>query len=1384
MYSVAGAAYCSLAEAGTSARIVGGLRVGVDNCTMGTFSMGASDNCTNCVGNQYSLTERASSCHVAPEGWETIRSNTLKTMCPPNTFSPKGESCTPCGANKYSNKGSAACYSCSGGQYYNATEPTPQATSECRLLAADNFKLLVNTTTTCCDYINSITPYILSGADAYQYASTMTCFGEEEEGCAEASHFAIGMATDTGRNVGGRKRFEDGCADLPPLMTTRCASCPAGTFNENGDGTTCAPCDGPGEYSGAGASFCLSAPAGTIPSIDNTTTTPCPINTFSIGASDICSPCRNGHAPVGSASCQTTPIGHYYKQETEEDIPCPPGTFSSGAANITGCMQCEGGFISALGSGFCDVCEAGKISNKNNTLCEDCVTGKYSGVGASICTSCEASKYSSTEGQATCQFCPELQESNTDFTGCVCKDGFVPVDGKCECGPGYTLENGACVMCSAGLFKPSVGNGQCTSCNLKAVVGSFSTTSSIAKASNATSSGPPLSAYNCSCASGEYRALITEEPEIARDAAVDANTHIGKCISCDTIEGVHCDEPGITIRTLAIAKGYWRSNELSTDVEKCYNEEACLQLAENQPTLFQSFNLSSQCREGHRGPICNVCKNGYVASVTGECESCEVNGDAAGFHIPTELLVLLSAVVVIVLLILRRQAQQLRHMDTEEKLMFMRRSKKDSILGAISTKFKILASFFQILSQFENILQIRFPPVFEEFTRWLNSVFNLDALSLVKVGCIVETNFYTRLLVMTITPIALTGIIFLFAWVKQMFFSDEDEKKRIRDRAISLFLVLTYMVFVSVSMTVFFTFGCRSYGGNSERFLFLDQSISCETDKHRWFMYYATVMIFVYPFGITALYFRLLWTHRKALVEEGREKNRKLNKIAFLWDDYEPEMWWFEVFECFRRQMLTGMLVFVSQGSATQIVIAMVLAFLSFGVYLRFTPFIKEEDDVIAISAQVSLFFSLFSSLLIKANIDEEDGYDQYLFGVLMIILNLTAVGVTLLYYFAVPIKKISRALGKKHVHNGELRGLGASEKTREGFVRYFERLCLSSPQEAGWETINPKHFGGKKGEQWMKDTGAVCEWRCSSGDGPVDTCRTRFTIKADVEEVTQLILFGNKRQRTTLQELILGQGNQDSDKLYLAVKTPFPFSNRDFVLERFHELNRSDNSVLSVSRSVSDSNIKSEKESARDRRVRAKMHCGGYMFIPKYDSSECESSTEIIHVASVDLSGAFALDYLSRKASVARLRGVVDSNIKRFGSGMEDEEEEVGRGSSIFDVFSGVKNKIIGGGKNRQMLQGEIEMNPIAASNTKKENEEAKRKARIDQLKKGGYNKSGQLRSPKAPSKAEEAPVSLPTKKTNSWSKVLDEASGHYYYVHNNGLTQWDRPDDYDGPP
>jgi hypothetical protein len=238
-----------------------------------------------------------------------------------------------------------------------------------------------------------------------------------------------------------------------------------------------------------------------------------------------------------------------------------------------------------------------------------CPAGSFSGSGSSSCAPCKLKgEYADVGGLSSCKLCPQNQQGNSAKTGCECRPGFESVlddSGAldCRCAPGFTYSSGQCVMCAAGMFKEDIGNGACVSCDKKAVKGSFSTSSSmLAAVSTRPDEVPaPTSSWNCTCEHGDV--LLEGKPPF--DWHFEGH---GFCSKCP--EGTMCDRQGITLETLPLKPAYWRSGTDSIKIELCFNEEAC-------PQMNVTGEAASQCLDGHEGPICNVCKNGYVHGASG-----------------------------------------------------------------------------------------------------------------------------------------------------------------------------------------------------------------------------------------------------------------------------------------------------------------------------------------------------------------------------------------------------------------------------------------------------------------------------------------------------------------------------------------------------------------------------------------------------------------------------------------------------------------------------------------------------------------------------------------------------------------------------------------------
>ena len=149
-----------------------------------------------------------------------------------------------------------------------------------------------------------------------------------------------------------------------------------------------------------------------------------------------------------------------------------------------------------------------------------------------------------------------------------------------------------------------------------------------------------------------------------RDYFLDAS---GSCEKCHHVKGVEpCDAEGVTVETLALRSGYWRSSTDSLRTAACDFVDNCPGGRGGGDGL---------CAGESRGPKCALCRAGFVAagSPDGESLGCEPCGGAAGRR--REILVLAAAaglVLVLAAVVLRRRASReaaaafLDHLDSHD----------------------------------------------------------------------------------------------------------------------------------------------------------------------------------------------------------------------------------------------------------------------------------------------------------------------------------------------------------------------------------------------------------------------------------------------------------------------------------------------------------------------------------------------------------------------------------------------------------------------------------------------------------------------------------------------------------------------------------------------
>ena len=450
--------------------------------------------------------------------------------------------------------------------------------------------------------------------------------------------------------------------------------CRAGRYSSSGSKaeSDCTVC-GAGKYSSSGSSYCTICGAGKYSSSGYSSCTSCGAgkylsDTYSIGASNDCIECADGgHSLPGSSACEKCITGKYYDETEKSCKLCPKNTFTiSGAADISGCAPCEDGGHSQPGSGYCEKCSSGKYFEETEKECKLCPSGTFTasgGVGIEQCEKCQEGFYGSSPGASTCYTCGPGKYTNLEQTDClscaagkisgvasssctICEEGkYAGGEGKAEClacqaGKYASADNTECLSCPAGKIS-GVASSECTACETgKFAEGegnvecSFCDTEEVLKGSITATNGTS-SIQGCICPKGKFK-----DHEKA---------------TCETVpEGVRKDIEGMNVTSQSLEFGYWRTSATSRKVYQCLSPDHCV----------GGDDIDKQCKEGHQGPKCGVCSDGFASTGSGEtlkCNKCE-GGNAT----QTIIIYLSIFATVIVLAVLATCCSKKKKNDEDE----------------------------------------------------------------------------------------------------------------------------------------------------------------------------------------------------------------------------------------------------------------------------------------------------------------------------------------------------------------------------------------------------------------------------------------------------------------------------------------------------------------------------------------------------------------------------------------------------------------------------------------------------------------------------------------------------------------------------------------------
>lgn len=602
-FSTAGASTCTLCPAGTYSPTTSAISVDeCIGCDTGTYStaLGAPDEgaCVACEAGTYSTTPRGtdvSVCQECPANSDSVSGSQSQSgcVCDPGYSGPNGGPCVGCDEGVWCLNGeSNECplYSispplssqisqclCEPGYYGDASLPTPESATVCKLCKENHFCPGggVNYTQVCMDG-----KYSLPGSD-----------DEGDCRCPErsTSRQLSAQSKECVCNSGFFRLYTPHAV----LGGWRCEVCEPGEFCYDNTNKTCPPFSvSMGVARSVLDCYCKPGFKNASMQTELELCVDCPVNFYCEGGGHMapCVPnavsppqspeaarcfCDWGWKGVSNSECEACDSPTYCY--TGIQAQCSEGTYSNPFSwDRTNC-SCIAGRWGTRG-GPCIKCAAGKYktfpgcddcSNKTDADCTKCEVGTASGVEGRVteCDVCPEGTFSgAVPGATSCRVCPNGTYSLSGAGTCnKCPLGWWAAEGSTECTPCprdtyLNLEGqgdiSACTPCPLGTVSNRLGNpdpacsacppgtyqldGVCTAC----LAGSYSRSASISCKPCLPGTFSGANATSCTeCIVGSYaRRNFSDECEYCAAGSYAEFTGMSACITCE--EGSYVEYDG------------------------------------------------------------------------------------------------------------------------------------------------------------------------------------------------------------------------------------------------------------------------------------------------------------------------------------------------------------------------------------------------------------------------------------------------------------------------------------------------------------------------------------------------------------------------------------------------------------------------------------------------------------------------------------------------------------------------------------------------------------------------------------------------------------------------------------------------------------------------
>ena len=417
------------------------------------------------------------------------------------------------------------------------------------------------------------------------------------------------------------------------------------------------------------------------------------------------------------------------------------------------------------------------------------------------------------------------------------------------------------------------------------------------------------------------------------------------------------------------------------------------------------FDTKYSCSTGHEhtSVLCALCEPGYAGGSTHTCKHC--TSGTTGIRVGAFMLLLAFGWVLITWFpawVLRRARASMRsnlhESSSESELVVVGATNVQG--GSAFTYSKIIVSHFQVLLQFSIIMHVRFPKGFQDILDYM-SVFKGDLLNYLNLKCAVQLNLYSGFgFTMGFPPFAFV-VCLLWNFAQDSYRArkprigvseDDDEPAESdvtrRNGVLNQMFLVLFAIYPFLGAKICHVFKCVGLNPSGttndiEEWQQYNMEVDCSDTAYKSLQSLAVIMFIVYPIGVPAVTMYVYWKNYSRLhglqsapvardwaIREGyTEKlpwwHGDRDTFYFMVRDYRPKFFWWEILEFMRKFALTGLLIFAEQGSASQIVFGITLAF-GFGLLNAIVrPYVDARTNTFRILSDCSLFITLLIVLVL-----------------------------------------------------------------------------------------------------------------------------------------------------------------------------------------------------------------------------------------------------------------------------------------------------------------------------------------------------------------------------------------------------------------------------------